>query len=168
MNRSEGAEHGIRSDPGFNLLEIILVVFIIGLVMAVSFPALMRGNSTFKLQATGRDVLSAMRYAREKAISEQMEMLLVVDREAGKIILADENGGGERTLQLPEEVRIQRMMLWGQEVQQASMAIRFLPNGSSESGELLLASKKGVLIRIVTDPITGSARLQNVTAGETQ
>ena len=155
-------------DPGFNLLEIILAMFIIGLVMAVSFPALMRGNSTFRLHAAGRDVLSTMRYAREKAISEQMEMRLVVDREARKILLTDEAGDGERALQLPEEVSIQRMVLWGREVQQPAMAIRFLPNGSSESGELFLASKKGIVVRIITDPITGSARLQNVTTGEPQ
>jgi general secretion pathway protein H len=155
-------------DTGFNLLELILAVFLIGLVMAVSFPALMNGNSTFRLQATGRDVLSTMRYAREKAISEQMEMLLVVDRAAQKLLLTDDSGSGDRTLQLPQEVKIQRMMLWGQEIREESMMIRFLPNGSSESGELLLESNRGSMVRIFIDPITGSAKLQTVTTGVPQ
>jgi general secretion pathway protein H len=147
-------------DPGFTLLEVVLVVFIIGLVLAVSYPSLTRGNETFQLRTTSRNILSTMRYAREKAVTEQKEMRVVADRENQKLILSDELGEGERTFQLPKEVRIERMVLGGQEVQQGPMAIRFLPNGSSESCEILLASRKGLTVLIFTDPITGGARVQ--------
>ena len=41
------------------------------------------------------------------------------------------------------------------------MVIRFLPNGSSDSGEVLLKSEAGSFLRIISDPITGGARIES-------
>jgi hypothetical protein len=41
------------------------------------------------------------------------------------------------------------------------LVVRFLPNGSSDSAEVLLKSDKGSFLRIITDPITGGARIES-------
>jgi len=146
-------------DKGFTLLELLIVVLVIALVLAVSYPSLSRGSTALHLRATARDVLNTFRYAREKAVTEQTGMVVTVDREKQELILSDSLGDGSRSYILSQDVKIQRMALAGTEVLESSMIIRFLPNGSSDSAEVLLRSDTGSQLRIITDPITGGARI---------
>ncbi len=61
---------------------------------------------------------------------------------------------------MPKDVKIERMALGGKEVTEGSLAIRFLPNGGSENAEILLRSDSGPALRIISDPITGGARIE--------
>lgn len=153
-------------DQGFTLLELIIVVLVIALVLAVSYPSLSRGSTSIRLRATGRDIISTFRYAREKAVTEQTGMRVTVDREKQELILSDELGDGARKYRLPENVKIQRMAAGGNEVAEGSLVVRFLPNGSADSAELLIESKSGSTLRIVTDPITGGARVVSGEVGQ--
>jgi len=148
------------TDQGFTLLEVIIVVLVIALVLAVSYPSLSRGSASIHLRSTGRDVLNTFRYAREKAVTEQVGMKVTVDREKQTLILTDDLGDGARTYAMPKDVRIQRMALAGGEIAEGPLIIRFLPNGSSESAEILLQSDSGSSLRIISDPITGGARIE--------
>ena len=38
---------------------------------------------------------------------------------------------------------------------ESSATVRFLPNGSSDTVEILLQSRNGSLLRVVSDPISG-------------
>lgn len=145
---------------GFSLLELVLVLLIISLALAVTYPNLARGTAAFHLQAAGRDVLNMLRYAREKAITEQANMLITADREKQQVTLADAVGGGARRYALPDGVTIARMLLSGKEVAESSITIRFLPNGSCETAEIVLQSNGGGRLRVVTDPLTGGARIE--------
>ncbi len=147
------------SRAGFSLLELIIVLLLMGLVAAVSYPSLSRGSASLNLKAAGRDVLNTLRYAKEKAITEQHGMRIVVDREKGQVRLTDDFGDGERVYLLPGDIRIERLATAGQEVQDGPLAIRFRPNGSAESAEIQLVSKTGLSLRVVTDPVTGGARI---------
>ncbi|MDH3402263.1 MAG: prepilin-type N-terminal cleavage/methylation domain-containing protein [Acidobacteriota bacterium] len=61
----------IRNDRrGFTLAELILIVAIIGILTAVGAPALWEIAQEIKLKQAGRELISAMRAARYKAISE--------------------------------------------------------------------------------------------------
>jgi general secretion pathway protein H len=153
-----------RSD-GFTLVELVLVVIIIAAVLAVSYPMLSRGTASFRLRATARDLINTMRYAREKAITEQKVMRIVADREAQKILLTDELGEDERAYPMPKEVRIQGTALMGREILDEPLVIRFLPNGSAESAEILLVSDKGASLKVATDAITGGARMIQESGG---
>jgi prepilin-type N-terminal cleavage/methylation domain-containing protein len=148
------------ANDGFTLLELVIVVLIIALVMTVAYPSLSRGAASIHLRATGRDVLSTFRYAREKAVTEQIGMKVTVDLENQKLTLADFIGDGSRSYAMPRDVKIKRMALGGSEVTKGTMSVRFLPNGSSESAEILLRSDYGSSLRIISDPITGGARIE--------
>lgn len=145
------------SQKGFTLLEILIVLAVIILVLAVSYPSLSRGTAALSLRTTGRDILSTFRYAREKAVTQQSGMIVTVDRENQKLRLTDDFGEGNREYILPENVRIQRVVLGGTETEEGSAAVRFLPNGSSDTVEIILQSRNGSLLKVVSDPISGGA-----------
>ncbi len=147
-------------DQGFTLVELIIVVVVIALVLAVSYPSLSRGSASIKLRAAGRDILSTFRYAREKAVTEQTGMRVTVDREKQEVTLSDDLGDGSRRYTLPRDIQIRRMLLGGIEVMEGPLIVRFLPNGSAEEAEVMLQSRTGSFLRIITDPITGGARVE--------
>jgi prepilin-type N-terminal cleavage/methylation domain-containing protein len=146
-------------NSGFTLLELVMVILIMGLVLAVTYPALSRGSASIHLRAVGRNILSTFRYAREKAITEQRGMQLVASRETQSLVLSDEFGEGSRSYTLPADVKIEGLSLAGQAIPEGPLVVRFLPNGSSDSAEILVQSKAGGDLRIVSDPITGGARI---------
>jgi prepilin-type N-terminal cleavage/methylation domain-containing protein len=145
------------SQKGFTLLEIIVVLLVITLVLAVSYPSLSRGTTAISLRTTGRDILNTFRYAREKAVTRQSGMLVTVDRENQKLQLTDDFGEGDLKYLLPDNVRIQRILLGGVETEEGSVSVHFLPNGSSDTVEILLQSRYGSFLRVVSDPISGGA-----------
>jgi prepilin-type N-terminal cleavage/methylation domain-containing protein len=147
-------------EQGFTLLELMVVIFIVSLVTALSYPALSRGTASFHLKATGRDVLNTFRFAREKAITEQIGMQVIIDKEKQEIVLSDNFGENSKKYLLPEDVKILRMALADREVFESSIIIRFFSNGSSENAAVLLSSKTGSMLRIVTDPFSGGARIE--------
>jgi general secretion pathway protein H len=147
-------------DQGFTLLELMIVVLVIALALALASLSLSRGTSSIHLRSTARDVLNTFRYAREKAVTEQTGMRVAVDRVKQELVLTDDLGDGGRTYSLPKDVKIHRMLLAGNEVQEGPLLVRFLPNGSSENVEVLLKSDTESYLRVVTDSITGGARVE--------
>ena len=148
-------------ERGFTLLELLMVVLILALVLSLSYPSLSRGSTALHLRATGRDILSTFRYAREKAVTEQTGMMLRVDRDKQALVLSDIFGDQSRQYTLPEDVKIQRVALGGTEILEGPLVVRFLPNGSTDGAEVLLQSNTGSLMRIISDPITGGARIES-------
>jgi type II secretion system protein H len=147
-------------NKGFSLLELVIVLLIIGLVAGVSYPSLRRGTTAFHLRATGRDVLNHLRYAREKAITEQKEMTVTIDRDTQTVILSDTAGEDRKVLTLPKDVKIVEMKSVEQEITVGQLVTRFLPNGSAENTEIVLKADNGGEIRLLVDPVTGGSRIQ--------
>jgi general secretion pathway protein H len=150
---------GRKRSAGFTLLELIMVIVVIALGIAISFPALSRGTSALHLRSAGRDVLNVLRYAREKAITEQREMHLVAEKQGRQVVLTDELGEGGRPHALPRDIIVDSVFAGGEEINEGPLVIRFLPNGSSTPATIVLKSDAGGYLRIVTNPITGGARL---------
>jgi prepilin-type N-terminal cleavage/methylation domain-containing protein len=147
------------SQKGFTLVEVIITLLVITLVLAVSYPSLSRATTALSLRTTGRDILNTLRYARQKAVTEQTGMQVTVDRENQVVRLTNDLGEGNRVYILPDNVRIQRVFMGGSETSEGVSTVRFLPNGSSDNVEILLESRNGSYLRIVSDPLTGGATI---------
>jgi general secretion pathway protein H len=148
-------------DRGFTLLELMIVMLVIGLAMAVTLPSLWRGSSTLHMRACSRDVLNMFRYAREKAVTEQTGMVVLVDKENQGLILSNNLGDSAKTYVMPKDVKIGCIALSGKELTDNYMGVRFLPNGSSDAAVVLLQSDSGSQLRIISDALTGGARFES-------
>ena len=146
-------------DRGFSLLELILVLVVLSLVMAIAYPSMSRGKTAFHLRAVGRDVINSVRVARETAVTEQKVMQVLIDSQAQQVTVADDVGDDARTFRMPDDVQIQGMTAKEEPITQGPLAIRFLPNGSSDDALILIKANTGASLRIGLDPITGSARM---------
>lgn len=147
-------------DRGFTLLELLVVVLVIVLVLAVTIPSMSRSSASVSLRTTSRDVLNIFRYAREKAVTEQVGMKVTADRENQRLIVADDFGIGPPAYLMPTDVKIERIVLGGKNITDGPVVLRFLPNGSSDLGEVVLKSKAGSFLRIISDPLAGGARIE--------
>ena len=152
----------MRSQKGFTLLEIIITLTVITLALAVSYPSLSRGTTALSLRTTGRDILSILRYAREKAVTEQTGIRIAVDQDNQSVQMINDVDNSTRTYWLPEKVKIRGVFLEGVESDSGISSVRFLPNGSSNAVEIVIESKAGGFMKIVSDPITGVASIQPV------
>jgi len=151
----------LNSQKGFTLLEIIITLTVITLVLAISYPSLSRATTSLSLRTTSRDILNTLRYAREKAVTEHTGMRVTVDQENQLLLLTDNFGEGNRRYLLPDTVRIRRVVLGGVASDEGISTVRFLPNGSSDTVEILIESRTGAFMTITSDPITGGASIRS-------
>ena len=149
-------------ESGFTLLELIVVALIIALILGISYPSMSRGTNILNLRTTSRDVLNTFRYAREKAISEQTSMLLIVNRGENRLELANILGETISSYTLPKGVQIQQMTRAGSEIQNEAMTIRFTPNGNLENVRIRIVADGGSRMQVVSDPLRGGARIEPV------
>ncbi len=150
-----------HASPGFTLLELLIAMLVLAAVLAISYPSVVRASSSLHLRAAGRDVLNIFRHARQKAVTEQTGMKIIVDPQKQELTLSDSLGDGIRKYTPPRDIKIEQVILAGTSVPDRAGIIRFLPNGSSDSVEILLKSNAGSTLRIVSDPLTGGARIES-------
>jgi general secretion pathway protein H len=163
-----------RSDPalkgpnlkfvGFTLLELLLVLLLLGVMIVLALPSIGSGVKTLQLHNSARIVAATLRYARTKAIREQKIYRLRFKLDSSQIELRDEEKKFQRVYDLPGEVTIQRIgLLRSDQTEEKKVRFfAFLPNGMSESFEVLLTNSKGRKIKVIQDNWTNSPRIEKL------
>ncbi|HYC03322.1 MAG TPA: GspH/FimT family pseudopilin [Azospirillaceae bacterium] len=137
---------------GVTLLEVLVVMVIMALAMGLVVPAVGAGGAQAALKADSRALLGAARLARQQAILEERETVLVVDLRARTWAVPGISGGLSEGLAI--DVTADRA-----ETGRDTASVRFLPDGSSTGGEIVL--KAGEATRTVRiDWLTGHATLR--------
>ena len=82
--------HGCRSDEGFTLVEVLIVVAIIGIAGAVVVPQMLR-SGTLTAQAAGRMIIADLLFAQNEAMARQEPRRLVFDQGNNRYRLTDDS-----------------------------------------------------------------------------
>ncbi len=67
------------SDPGFSLLELLVVLMLMAIIAAVTLPIFGPGVSTTDLKRSAREIAAGLRLARSQAIAQRTEATLELD-----------------------------------------------------------------------------------------
>ncbi|MEN9597311.1 MAG: type secretion system protein GspH [Pseudomonadota bacterium] len=129
----------MRSNAGFTLLELIVVLAIVALgysAVAVNFSS---GNDAMALKAAARDLTSGLRYVRSQAMLSHETATLDFNLSENSYSLT----GQEKIYTLPENIDV-TINTAKEELHDGVAKLRFFPDGSSIGGRVTLEKKSHV------------------------
>jgi len=149
------------NQKGITLVELVVVFVIIAIGASLLVPNIGAWLTNYRLRSAARDVVSTMRTAQMKAVSNNIQYRVNLDdAEIGApncYILQRHSGGAwvnDGALQtLPVGITININHL------PAGRAL-FNPNSTSTAGSVTLQNTKGMQRRITITPATGRVRIE--------
>ncbi len=139
---------------GFTLIEIIVVLFIIGLATGIVGIMISSNSSNLELRTFTRDISSILRYARNSAVSEKQIYCLSFDHENNMIRLYSETIDykiNETVLSRELPAGIEIVIGDGGE----DSHLEFMPQGNSSGGTIEIRDEEGRSYYIDVNRITG-------------
>ncbi|MGI8906438.1 MAG: pilus assembly FimT family protein [Candidatus Sumerlaeaceae bacterium] len=162
---------------GFTLIEIMVVVTILAVMMAVTFPSMRGMNEKNKLRATARQLTALMKYARTEAVfgERTTEVFLNLDKREFWIDLREpepEKGSGSSKKPTERNIEQKRDIdenIWFEETQAYDeniiegkdkvIAVDFYPDGSASPTLITLVNKQGTRMTIEVLRSTGQIEI---------
>lgn len=139
---------------GFTLLELIVVLFLAGLVAALVAPSFSGTLESSRLRSGAAEVRAAFTLARTLAASGSRARAVAFDVEKGEYAVE----GEARKYLLPEGIRIASARVGtSAAANEERFRVRFFADGSAEGAEIVVASTAGGRLRVTVDPLTGIA-----------
>ena len=140
----------MRHPQGFTLLELIVALSIASLLAALALPSMYKARDSLAYQGVLRDMVTDLRAARGKAISQGRDTAFSLDLRDRRF------GTGEQLKhELPEAIDI-TIEVADSEATETGGKIRFYPDGSSTGGSLQVKRKNGAGTHIRVDWLLGS------------
>ncbi len=149
-----------RGRSGLTLLELILVLFLLGVALALAAPALNTGMGASRVRQAARELRAAMEYQRLQALREGREQVLVVDPENNSYRLGRE---GKVVPVPPEKGVLEARGRWRD--REGRVWFYFYPDGLTSGGEVVVERKQGltrIRYRVFLDPLLGTASVSEV------
>ena len=120
---------------GFTLLELLVVLALAAVMLAITPPLLSGMLPGVELKGAARELVSALRYTRSKAITARKDKQLLLNLENKTFSVSDRS----KIYHLPEKANIEMVTADTEVLGERLAAIRFFPDGSSTGGRITLA-----------------------------
>ena len=142
---------------GVTLIELVIVFAIIAIAAVLLAPNIGAWLPNYRLRSTTRDIVSTMRVAQMKAVSNNTEYQVLFNPGAGTYILQYRDTGGNwvnegATQTLPSGIQISAPF--------PGNIAHFNPNSTSSTGSLTLQNTKGTQKKITLTPATGRIKIE--------
>ena len=112
----------LRGSRGFSLIEMLLVFVIIAILAGIAIPSFMQMRMSQEYRRTARDVNSALREARARAITRNIANTVEIDSVGRRFCIMENGAPVHGWTALPAGVNFN-----------ATTSMLFRPNGTSSS-----------------------------------
>jgi prepilin-type N-terminal cleavage/methylation domain-containing protein len=150
------------SSRGVTLIEMLLVVAIVGLMTAISFPAVTSGIDSLRLASATDSVVSFFNAGLNRAERRQQLVEISVSKTERSLTMRSSERGFLRRIELPEGIAILSILPEGQDDKDGGRRFVLYPGGVVPRFGLELANRKGTRRIVRVDPITGVPQIERV------
>jgi len=150
------ARRTVPGRSGFTLFELILVLFLAGLIAALVLPSFSGTLSQARFRGGAMELRAVFSLARTLSASQARTRTVVLSLGNGEFAVE-----GEARRFLPEGVTFSSVLVGNEPVERETARIRFFPDGSSDGTEIVLGSPGGGRLGVVVDPLTGIAEVRS-------
>ncbi|HTQ57646.1 MAG TPA: prepilin-type N-terminal cleavage/methylation domain-containing protein [Bryobacteraceae bacterium] len=140
---------------GVTLMELMVVLAIISLIVAISFPSTMAGLENIRLSSGARSVAAFMNAAANRAERRQQAMELSVSVKDNAITLQSADATYARRLNLPRGVVVDAVLPPLPEPSDEPRHFLFLPGAAPPRMAIEVANPHGLRRIVRLNPITG-------------
>jgi general secretion pathway protein H len=144
---------------GFTLIEIIIVLFIIGIASGLVGILISRGSGSLEIRTFTKDVSSVLRYARNHAVSEKRQYCFVIDinEDVYRLYTTDtsKDEEDEETVLVISKSIPEELQMTVKDSDTDSPYIEFFPWGNTSGGVIEITNRKGSVFFIIVNRITG-------------
>src|SRR5262249_24944044 len=96
----------VKTKRGITLLELLVVMAIVGMILAISFPSVTTGLDGVRLQAMARRLAAFVNVVRGQVDREQSPVEIRIDLESNQVSAVTADGKWERDLKIENGIRI--------------------------------------------------------------
>ncbi len=122
-----------RSNKGFTLIEMIVVIVLIGIVASVVTFSFTRSLAGARIQAAANDLVAGLRYTRGQAIIKGEQKVLMLDLEKNTWAAP-----GKEARELPKGMILRLTTAQQELTSDKAGGIRFFPDGASTGGNIAI------------------------------
>ena len=141
---------GATVQRGFSLPELLLALIILSLLLGLSAPLLTHALDGARLKRAQREIVSALRFSRSRAINTQRVVTFSLDTHTGAMRMEED----ERHILLPDDAILSLQVAPAEQLSAQEYAVRFYPDGST-TDMMLSLRRGGQVFRIEVDALTG-------------
>ena len=145
-----------NSLTGFTLIELLLVVLIIAVTLGISNPLFRNTFNTIKLNSTGQEIASLIRYAREQAITQNSITRFNLNPQEGNYRLTQKGGDAQAFTALEGKFGKTYSISPGIKVESRQESIDFYPDGEASEARIKLSNTNDKSMTITINPNTGN------------
>ena len=85
------SQRATRTDRGFSLIEVLIVLVVAGIMTAVAIPQMAQQRRLMRSNALAREVMTQLRYTRQLAMSERQAFTFQYDNVNKQMLIIDHN-----------------------------------------------------------------------------
>ena len=147
---------------GFTLIELVLVLFIIGIASALAVGILYKSMDNVRLKTSAKELSATLRYARSHAVAEKKMYSFVMNNNGYGLYAEPQDKSDaeqEKTSLVFQKTLPQGIAAEYQDSE--DIRIDFYPQGDSTGGEIRLKNEKDSVMVITVEEVSGKVKIED-------